>query len=291
MPRFPLTYLLFLCLAIPSAVFAGDRLNALEAVVHSNARVQPGLESFQVTIETPRIGEMISRMTADIPSKIAKPAIPVVIKYWQREPYQSIVATLDKSVSPYVEQMVERASDNLAVELDRLLLPVDRAEQRRKLVASATIKSSEVALAQTLLRRVEIVFEQPTDLDQAFYVTALRLPQKQVRTLTFDIDTKTQTIGEMTVATEAGLVLSVEIRYLEVTNGYLPNRIQITSPDGKIDDLFEVQFTKVADFLLPATMQRTTRRPDLQDDLKITFKNYQINQPAAEIIRNRLAQP
>ena len=85
-----------------------------------------------------------------------------------------------------------------------------------------------------------------------------------------------------------GLQLTVEVRYLEVTGGLIPERFQITSPDGKIDDSFEVKFIEVDSFLLPASMLRVIRRPELQENLEVFFKGYQVNQPIPEDIQTQL---
>ncbi len=158
--------------------------------------------------------------------------------------------------------MVKQISANLAVELNEMLLPPARAEQRRELAKGANIKLSEVALADHLMHQLEITFEKPTDLNGAFYVSGMRLPQKQIKSLTFDIDSDTNTVNELGVVADNGLRLSVEIRYLKVAGGYLPERFQVTSPDGKVDDLFEVKFTEVGNYLLPASMLRIIRRPE-----------------------------
>ncbi len=106
--------------------------------------------------------------------------------------------------------------------------------------------------------------------------------------LAFDIDAAMNTVNEMKISTAAGLQLTLEIRYIELPGGYLPERFQTTSPDGKIDDLFEVKFTKIDDFMVPSSMTRTIRRPDLQEDLVISFRDYKINQPISADIQKRL---
>lgn len=49
--------------------------------------------------------------------------------------------------------------------------------------------------------------------------------------------------------------LTVEIRYFDAFGGKLPQRFRITSPDGKVDDLFEAQLSEVAEFYLPTSMR------------------------------------
>lgn len=287
MSKNTLMLLFFLVLATPSCLFAGDDLNILDQVVAANAKAQTGLQNYLVTVETSRIKEMMDNMTSGIPAEVAPPRAPVIFKFWQREG-QGLIYASQTQLAPYVKKMVGQLSANLAVELNEMILPKARAAQRRTLTESASIKTSEVALADQRMRHLEIIFNQPTDLDEAFYASGMRLPQKQVSSLSFDIDTRTETVSEMNVLASNGTNLAVEIRYLEVDGGYIPERFQITSPDGKTDDLFEVSFAKVGEFVLPTRMLRTINRPNLQDKLEVFFKDYQVNQPIPEDIRARL---
>lgn len=287
MSRSFLTAMFFFSLAIPSCLFADDNLKILETVVAANQKVQPGLNNYLAIVETSRIEEMMAKLTSGMPSDVKPPPTPVITKFWQRNG-KGVVFSRQVQIAPYVEQMIDKVSTHLAIELNEMLLPAEQAEQRLKLVQGADIKSSEVALADSLIHRLDISFKNPTDLDQAFYVRGVRLPQKQIRSLTFDIDAKTNTISELGLITDNGLQLTLEIRYIEVAGGHIPERFRITSPDGKVDDSFEVKFTEVESFILPASMQRIIRRPELQEDLEVFFKNYQVNQPIPEDIQTRL---
>jgi len=282
-----LAVLAFIVLILPNLLFADDSLTVLESVAAASTQDQPGLLNYLVTVETPRIMEMMSSMTNGMPADVPPPVPPVITKFWQRNDKGLIFAQPER-LTPYVEQMFKQRSANLAVELDEMLLPIAKAEQRRQLVKDADVRLSEVLLADNLMQRLEISFVQSTDLAEAFYAVGMRLPQKQVRSLAFDIDTRTSTVSELRVATESGLQLSVEIRYIEVPGGHIPERFQITSPDGKIDDRFEARFTQVNGFTLPASIVRVIRRPDLQENLEIFFKNYRVNQPVSEDIQSRL---
>lgn len=282
-----LVALTFLAMTLPTALRADDSLTILEAVVAANAKVQPGLQRYLATVETSRIEEMMAHMTSGMPAEVTPPPPPVITKFWQRDG-KSLVFAQQNQLSPYVDKMVKQLSANLAVELNEMLLPAARADQRRELAKGAEIKLSEVALAENLINRLEISFEKPADLDAAFYAGGMRLPQKQVTSLTFDIDSKTSTVSELLITTADGLQLSLEIRYTAVAGGLTPERFQITSPDGKIDERFEVKFTEVDGYLLPASMQRVIRRPGLQEDLEVLFKNYRVNQPIPEEILTRL---
>jgi len=289
MSRNTLILLLFLALAPPSFLFAGDDLNILDQVVAANAQAQTCLQRYLVTVETSRILEMMDNMTSGMPAEVAPPQAPIIFKFWQREG-QGLIYASQTQLAPYVAKIVGQLSANLAIELNEIILPKSRAEQRRALTESASIKTSKVALADQRMQRLEIIFDQPTDLDEAFYVSGMRLPQKQVTSLRLDIDTRTETVSEMSIITSNGTNLAVEIRYLEVDGGHIPERFQITSPDGKTDDLFEVSFDKVGEFILPKSMVRTINRPNLQDKLEVFFKGYQINQPIPEDIRARLKE-
>jgi hypothetical protein len=279
--------LFFLILTTPTILFANDDLALLEKVVAANELTQPELQNYFVTVETSRIEEMMSSMTTGIPSDVKPPTPPVIIKFWQRNG-EGLVFAKKETLTPYIEKMVKRISSNLAIELHEMILPADQAEARQALAQKAKIKSSEVSLAEQLIHRLEITFNEPTDLHGAFYVSGMRLPQKRINRLTFDIDSQTNTVNELSLSVEGGLQLTVEIRYLEVTGGYIPERFQITSPDGKVEDIFEATLEEVDNFVLPTSMLRTINRPDLQETLEVFFKGYQLNQPIPEDIQTRL---
>jgi hypothetical protein len=287
MLRSSLVVLLFLILTTPTILFANDNLAVLEKVVAASSLIQPELQNYLVTVETSRIEEMMSSMTAGMPADVKPPPPPVIVKFWQRNG-EGLVFAKKETLTPYVEKMVNRLSANLAIELYEMILPADQADARQTLIKNAKVKSSEVSLAEQLIHRLEITFNKPTDLHGAFYVSGMRLPQKQINTLTFDIDTRTNTVNEMSLTVEGGLQLTVEIRYLEVTGGHIPERFQITSPDGKVEDIFEATLAEVDSFVLPTSMLRTINRPELQEKLEIFFKDYQLNQPIPEDIQNRL---
>ena len=287
MLRSSLILLLFFSLTAPTYLFANDDLAILEQVAAASTRTQPELQNYLVTVETSRIEEMMSRMTTGMPADVKPPPPPVIIKFWQRNG-EDLVYARQTALTPYVEKMVKQISANLAIELNEMLLPAAQSEQRHGLMYGADIKSSEVALTDNLIHHLEITFEKPTDLNEAFYASGIRLPQKQIKSLTFDIDARTNTVQELSLVADSGLQLTLEIHYIEVTGGLIPERFQITSPDGKIDDSFEVKFVEVNSFLLPVSMLRVIQRPDLQEKLEVFFKDYQVNQPISEDIQTRL---
>jgi hypothetical protein len=286
MLRSSLFALLCLALAWPGSLPAESNMEVLESVAAAKAQVQPGLQNYLATVETPHIQEIATRLTNAFPADVTPP-MPVIIRFWQRNG-TILVFSEETQLPPYVEQLVKLLADNLSAEPLEMLLPADRAEQRRALVKGASVMLSEVVLADNLTRRLEISFAKPTDLNGAFYVAGMHLPQEGISQLVFDIDSKTDTVSELLVASGNQLRLTAEIRYLDVSGGYLPERIKITSPDGKIDDLFEIRYTEVDSYLLPASMHHVIRRTAREETLEIFFKDYKVNQPVPESLQARL---
>lgn len=286
MLRSSLFALLGLTLALPASLLAEGNLEVLESVASANAQVQPGLQNYLATVESPRLQEVMIRLTNALPADVTPP-LPVINKFWQRHG-PILVFTNEIQQPAYVDQLLKLLADNLAAEPLEMLLPADRKAQRRELGKGARVMLSEVSLADNLIQHLEITFQKPTDLDEAFYVAGVPLPQEQVTELVFDIDARTSTVSELLVVSGDGLRLTAEFRYLAASGGSIPERIKITSPDGNIDDLFETRFTEVEGYLLPASMLRVNRRPGLEEKLEIFFNNYQVNQPLSEDIQSRL---
>lgn len=282
-----LASLAFLILTLPSLVFAKDDLAVLESAVAAGAQVQPKLLSYHATLETTRLEEIMARLTEGASPDVKPPPLPVINKFWQRNGERLVYAG-NSQASPSVEQIDLQILADLAVDLNEVMLPPGRADQRRNLVEKADITSSDVALAENLIHRLEITFNQATDLEQAFYTDGIGLPQEQIRTLVFDVDGTTGRVNELGILADNELQLTVEIRYIEVPGGHIPERFQVTSPDGKIDDLFETKYTEVDGFILPQRTKRTIRRPDLRETTEVLFKNYRINQPVPAELQNRL---
>jgi len=282
-----LASLAFLLLTFLSLAFAADDLAVLESVVAAGEKVQPELLSYHATIETTRVEEMMLRLTEGTSPGIKPPPRPVINKFWQRKGERLVYAG-DPQATPSVEKMDLQILGNLAVDLNEILLPPERAGQRQDLVRGAKITSSDVALADNLIHRLEITFSQPTDLQQAFYEDGIGLPQKKIKTLVFDVDDTTGTVNELGILADNELQLTVEIRYVEVPGGHVAERFKVTSPDGKIDDLFETKFTEVEGYILPLSTQRTIQRPELRENTEILFKNYRINQPVPAELQNLL---
>ena len=273
---------------LPSLLMASTHEQLFAAVSAASNQTQPELQNYTVTIETSRIKEMMQQLTKRKPEDVAEPPAPIMKKFWQRDG-KGLIYPEQVGHAPYVEQMAKQISSNLAIELNKMLIPDNMQVKRNALLKGAEVKVSEVALADTKIQRIEIMFAQPTDLAQAFYVRGMRLPQKKINELSFDIDAAKNTISEIKIATTDGLILTVEIRYVEVAGGYIPERYQVTSPDGKVDDSFTVTFLEVDGFTLPSTMLRKIRRPNLNEDLEIIFRGYQVNKPISDELKARLA--
>jgi hypothetical protein len=284
-----LLLLLIAVLALPLATRADNRPVPLEAVVQAATRLQPGLTGYQATVHTTRIAETVAALTAAMPVEMPRPQVPVVVKYWRRGTPQSLIVAEGGQASPFMQQMVERVSSSLAVEPEALLLPPGKEAERQRLSEQATVRSTETNLAGTLLQRVEIAFATPANLSGAFYGNGLHLPQTDIAKLQFDIDVKTLTVRELTIQTATGELLIAEIRYRPAVGGFIPERVQVTTPDGKVDDRLELTFIEVAGYLLPSKVVRNLNRPDLKDHLEVSFSNYRINQPFPAEVEARFA--
>ena len=291
MKRLPLLVLISWLLIGFSAALAEDRLVPLESAAHSTASLQPGLESYQATVVTDRIAAMIQSSTASMPADMPRPEVPTVVKYWRRGAPRSAIVASGAQASPFMQQMVQRISANLAIEPDELVLPPDKGAERRRLAEQATVKNTETTVADNVMQRVELLFAVPADLGEAFYGNGLRLPQNGISKLQFDIDAKTRTVRELVVQSAAGDQLLAEFRYRPVRSGLLAERVRVTSPDGKVDDRLEVTFAEVAGYLLPDKIVRVLNRPGLQDHLEVAFTDYRINQPFPAEIEAQLATP
>lgn len=291
MKRLLLCLLTTALLAVPTAAPAENILATLEDALQSTDAVQPGLERYQATVNTERIAATISSMTAAMPPEMPRPQIPSVTKYWRRGTAQSLIIAEGMQSSPFMQQMVQRISSSLSIEPAELLLPPGKQAERQRLAGQGTVRSTATDLPDRILRRVEISFATPAEVDQAFYGNGLRLPQKGIARLQFDIDVKTRTVRELTVQTATGEQLLAEFRYRQASGGYLPERVRVTSPDGKIDDLLEITFAEVSGFLLPAKTLRILNRPDIKDTLEVTFSNYRVNHPFPDEVETRFATP
>jgi hypothetical protein len=270
----------------PALVAAEDRLLPLEETVNQREELQPGLENYSAGIETKQLDSLIKRFSAPDPQPAGGAAKPAFTWYWLRGK-GSLVSSRNGQPDGAMQDVAEHLSKIFAAGSENSLIPAGKADLRREIAGKATIKTTETQLGDTLLKRIDLSFEQPVPLQEAFYTDNLRLPQNQISKLYFDIDARTHTIQEIGILTVDGLKLTTEIRYHQVTGGFLPERIKVTSPDGSIEDLLEITYGKVEGFSVPSKIVWMKRHPQLQEDFEAKFADYKINQPFPEIIRKQ----
>ncbi len=271
--------LLAIFLALPAAVAAESGSLALETVSRTYAATQPGLKTYQVTVQTSKFAQMIEQMTANMPANLPRPTQPLLRKYVSRETGASIIRAEGQNVFPYMQEMVGRISNELAIELRTQFLPQQAAERRRKAIAQARVVSSETRLDNSRTLTVEIHFDPPGDLDGAFYGAGLDLPQQGVKELVFDLDPDANILKRLEITLADGQLQVVELRHRLVEGGYLPREIRITTPDGKIDDHVTTTFAEVKGFWLPRQQIRTILRPGRTETITVNFTDYRLNTP------------
>jgi hypothetical protein len=269
-------------LLAPGLASANDRLQALEQTACQGLNLQPGLERYSARIVSVQVADMLHELTAETPA----PPAPSLIMYRQcGKP--GLVTTLNEPADPVGQQIADHFAKILSSVLERTLIPEGRSELRRRIADRADIKTADTLLGQTLLKRIELTFETPVALQEAFYTRDLPLPQESIAKLYFDIEDGTRTIQEVGLLTADGLKLTMEMRYHQVPGGFMPERIKITSQDGRIDDLLEITYKEIGGFSLPASITQIMRRPGQQENLAATLEDHQINQPFPENIRRR----
>lgn len=279
-----LCLLLCLHLLFPGLTVADDSLAALEQVIDQRNNLQPGLDNYSVRLVYDKVPEPLQGSSAKIPAQ----GEPALTKYWQRGTAGLVISSNGQTVSSPGEPANPLLPEALSNGLESILLPANRTEQRNKIAGLGKLKISDTIFGQTVLKRIELDFNPPASLQEAFFSRDLPLPQQQVSKLYFDIDDGTHTLQELGVLTSAGLKLTLEMRYHQVPGGFLPERIKITSPDGQIDDLFEISYQEIEGFSLPARFIRKLQAPDRQNSLIVTFEDYQINHPFPDEIRARM---
>lgn len=289
MRLFILLLLLALCLPEPSPAAFDPAL--LEEVSRSYARLQPGLDTYQVDLETAQIEVMLSRMTANMPPEMPRPKVPTLRKYWVRQPGAMLIRAEGQNVFPYMQQMVERFSREFALELRSLFLPVQEAENRRLLLRKAEVRTFEAQLGETRTLSVEIDFAAPTDLGQAFYAEGLELPRQGVTRLTLDLDPDLDILRRMEISAVDSPRFSVEIRHRDIPPGQLPGEILITTPDGRIDERFLTTFDTIDGFRLPVEQVHSIERPGRHETISVRFRNYRINIPLPADVLRQLNAP
>ncbi|PLX99094.1 MAG: hypothetical protein C0623_10365 [Desulfuromonas sp.] len=272
--RFFIIFCLLATLLVPTA--ACSRTELIEAVSKHYASQHPGLDSYRVDLKTNKLDEMLARMTGNMPKDIPRPEAPDLMKFWNRK---SGIYIRSKTVTafPYMEQMINRFSQRFAIELGSLFLPIDKTEIRQALLKKASVKSAEAQIADSTIYHFDIEFDEPTDLDGAFYGADLDLPQREIEKLALDIDPDQLILIHIDIAAREQSPLSVEIRHLDAEGNMLPQEVSITSPDGSIDEQLTTEFTKVENYYLPSKQARNIHRPGLDEQLVVEFYNYVLN--------------
>ena len=279
---------LLVCLffIVPALVAAEDRLLPLEETINQRGKLQPGLENYTASIETKQIDSLLKRFSSAGSQPEGDSARPIFTWYWLRGK-GNLVSSRNGQQDDFMQDVVDHLANLFAAGSENSLIPEGKAALRQEIASKATIKTSDTLLGQTLLKRIDLSFDQPTSLQEAFYTNNLHLPQNKIVNLYFDIDAKVQTIQEIGLLTADGLKLTTEIRYHQVSGGFSPERIKITSPDVSIDDLLEITYGEVEGFSVPVKIVWTLRHPKRQEDFEAEFVDYKINQPFPEIIRNQ----
>jgi len=272
-------------LVLPLPAHADSILEVLHSVAAANCR-QPGLQHYLVSVKSPQIEELINATSVEIPT-LPKPPPPTLTRFWQSNGPGFVFASMPQP-RPIGETITEPLAALVAIEPGLMLIPAAGAKRRADLLKDADIKQSEVVLADNLTRHLEIVFNKPTDLEEAFYARSTQLPQSGVLALALDIDTRTSRISELTLTAEGRPRLTVEIRYYERDDCHVPERISTTSPDGLVDELIEIRYQPINEFVLPVSVRRFIRHQDYQEQLEIFYKDYRINQPVPADIQARL---
>ena len=274
--RYPAVAITLLLLFAPVSAFS--QLNLIEEVSQSYANAQPNLESYRAEIKTTKINEMIAKMTASMPQEVQRPAEPTLVKYWRRNLGSTVRAS--GTVMPNMQQMINRFSQQFAIDLDRFFFPTDQAEQRATLIAQATVKSADTQIGAEIFHNIEFTFEQPAKISGAFYNSGFDLPQDGITRLEFEIDPKKKILRQIIIESEKSPQLTVAIRHEELNGEQFPVDIRITSPDGKIDDHFVTTLETIDNFQLPTKQVRKMRRPGINEDMLVEFLNYKITTKA-----------
>ena len=274
--RYPAIAITFLLFFIPLSALAQS--NLIEEVSRTYANSQPNLESYRVDLKTDKIAEMIARMTANMPPEMQRPAEPKLVKYWRRDTGSTVRG--DGTVMPNMQQMINRFSQQFAIDIDRLFFPPDQSDQRALLIKQAELKSADTQIGNEIMYNIELRFAKPATISGAFYGTGLDLPQDGITRLEFDIDQKKKLLRQIVIEAEGGPKLTVAIRHREIGGEQFPVDIRVTSPDGKIDDHFVTTLATIASFQLPTRQVRNIRRPGVVDELLVEFLNYKVTTTA-----------
>lgn len=288
--KFYLVLLTLLLLeGLPSPVFSAD-MEALEEISRTAATQQPGLNNYQAVLETDKVAEMISKMTANMPADAPRPQPPILRKYWTREHGRVLVKADGNGAFPYMQEMVKRFSREFALELNTFFLPPHATTQRKTLATQARLQQSENLIGEERRITMELTFATPTDLHQAFFADGLGLPQSGVTTLTCELDPVRKLLRRMEVVTSDNRY-SAELRYETLEKETLLTEVRVTTQDGRVDERFVNFFAPFDGFNLPARQVRTSNRDGQQEVFVVTFSDYQINGELPAAIVKELQKP
>jgi len=279
---------LLLLFALPMPARAGFDPALLEQIGSNYRSSQPGLESYAVTVNTPKVGEMIAQMTSSLPADVPRPETPLLTKYWSRAVMASVVLAEGKNLQPTMREMVERFSREFAVDLPLTLLPPSRVADRAAWFRQGTVEVTETRLDGHRRLDVRLSFAQPANLDGAFFGRALPVPQQNLTELNFDLDPDLGLLYQVDFVSAANQHISMEIRHQEFSGKMLPTELRVTSPDGRIDDHLLTEMGQVQNFWLPLRQLRSSVRPDRKETVTVTFSGYRLNLPLPPAVLQRL---
>lgn len=261
----------------PLVATAADESSLLERVARSYASGQPGLQNYQVTVETAKIQQMLAQMTANLPADAPRPPTPTIRKYWHRASGESIIRAEGGNIFPMMQEMVKRFSGEFALDLGSFLLPLSEAEKRQQLINKASVKQSDNQMASGRIVSISLQFSEPVEIGQAFYGIGIDLPREHVERMVFDIDPERLVINRIEISVASAVPITMELRHRELAGDLIPEVIHVTSPDGNLDDRFQTDFTDVGGYWLPVRQLRQTRHGDRETTMEVTFRDYQVN--------------
>lgn len=282
---------LTLILATPLTCAAGFDPAPLEQVGAHYRSALDGLDSYAVTVRTDKVAEMIGRMTANLPPEVPRPPVPTLTKYWSRVAGGSVVLAGDGPLLPTMRDMVEKYSRQFAIDLPFALLPENRSDDRDQFYHTADATVTDNRLEGSRRLTIRLGFATPVDLAGAFFSENLSLPQKQVSSLTFDLDPDRHLLLQLEVATADQRRVTMEVRHTTENGRDFPTELLITLPDGSLDDHFRTELEEVGDFWLPREQNRTIRRSNQVETIRATFEDYRLNVPLPPQVLERLTAP
>ena len=281
--------ILLLSLLIPApGVWAMDADLLQQSSLAMNNQ-QPALMTYRAVVETDHVDTMLARMTANMPPGMARPQVPTLVKYWDRERNAFVVLPEGGNVFPYMQEMIQRFSSEFAVDLYGLFLPPHASDEREKLMAQTVVARWEEAGPDGLLNAVELRFARPADLDGAFYRDGLGLPQRGVERLLLAIDPERKLLRRLDVTPAAGPPFTVALTFEPHGDLFLPAQLQLRGDGGRAESLVRTAFAERDGFWVPVQQQQTIRRGEQTEERLVNFVDYRINIPLPPEVAQRLA--